>query len=70
MNHRAIAMAFLLGGPPGIGMGLAVLSVSRGSALIESVLIGTIATVLFVGSIYLITARGSIDESPGPNQLS
>lgn len=70
MDRRSIVMAVILGGPPGIGMGLAVLSVTRGDALIESIVVGTTATALLVGGIYVIGSRGSVEGTAEPDQLS
>ncbi len=62
MDRRALVIAGVLGGPPGIGMGLALLSITRGEAVLESMILGTAATAFLITSIYVIATRGSVEE--------
>lgn len=62
MDRRAAGIAVLLGAPPGIGMGLALLSVTRGEEVLASAIVGLVAAVLLCLGIYLMSTRGSVED--------
>ena len=64
MDRRAVGLAALLGVPPGLGMGLALFSITRGEALVQSTILGVGAAIVLSGLIYVIATRGSVDEPP------
>lgn len=70
MDHRAAAMAALLGAPPGLGMGLALLSVTRGEALLESLVLGVIAAAALSAGIYWLTSDPSPRHDNQPSHES
>lgn len=71
MDRRAAVLAALVGVPPGVGMGLALLSVTRGEELAASAVLGVLAAVVLSLVIYGIATRGSVDAPEnGGNQES
>lgn len=71
MDRRAVGIAVVMGAPPGVGMGLALLSVTRGEATLAAGIVAIVAGTVLPLLIYLIASRGSVDDpSTGPDQLS
>lgn len=62
MDFRAAAFAIVLGVPPGAGMGLALVSVTRGDALVPGIVVGIIASLVLSAAIYLLGTRGRVED--------
>ena len=65
MDRRALLVAAVVGIPPGAGVGVALISVTRGDALVAGTVTGIIGATLLTGAIYLLGSRGSVADDHG-----